>query len=65
MILFESTEEQIKEHDYNCTNSTWDVYGDYMLGLSDEDKDILSIKTNYEEIFSEKGYKIKYCQIQF
>ena len=65
-ILFESTEEQITEHHYKCDNSTWDLYGeDYWSKLTDEDKNILSIKTNYEQIFSDKGFKIKYCQIKF
>lgn len=64
-ILFESTEEQIKEHNYKCEVSTWDVYGDFMDTLSDSEKEILSIKTNYEQIFSQKGFKIKYCQIKF
>ena len=64
-ILFESTEEQIAEHKYKCETTTWDVYGEYMETISDEEKEVLSIKTNYEEIFSAKGYKIKYCQIKF
>ena len=60
-ILFESTEEQIAEH-----NSTWDLYADeYWNTLNDEQKSVLSIKTNYEQIFSDKGFKIKYCQIKF
>ena len=64
-ILFESTQDQIKEHNYNCEVSTWDVYGSFMDSLSDSEKEILSIKTNYEQIFSKKGFKIKYCQIKF
>ncbi len=65
-ILFESTLEQIKEHHYICNNYTWNLYGkEYWNKLSDEQKDILSIKTNYEQIFSQKGFLIKYCQIKF
>lgn len=65
-ILFESTLEQIKEHNYKCDNHTWDLYGlDYWNHLTEEQKEILSIKTNYEQIFSNKGFLIKYCQIQF
>lgn len=65
-ILFESTEEQIAEHNYKCNNSTWDLYADeYWNTLNDEQKSVLSIKTNYEQIFSDKGFKIKYCQIKF
>lgn len=65
-ILFESTEEQIAVHNYKCNNSTWDLYGaDYWNTLTNEQKSVLSIKTNYEQIFSDKGFKIKYCQINF
>lgn len=65
-ILFESTLEQIKEHNYICNNFTWNLYGkEYWNKLTDEQKNILSIKTNYEQIFSEKGFLIKYCQIKF
>ncbi|MGV6860124.1 MAG: tRNA (guanosine(46)-N7)-methyltransferase TrmB [Putridiphycobacter sp.] len=65
-ILFESTLEQIKEHQYKCNNYTWDVYGEaYWQKLSPEEQAILAIKTNYEQIFSAKGFLIKYCQIQF
>lgn len=64
-ILFESTEEQIKEHGYKCDVFTWDVYGDFMSTIPQEEQEVLSIKTNYENIFSQKGFKIKYCQIKF
>lgn len=65
-ILFGSTLEQIKEHQYKCNNFTWNLYGnEYWDNLSDEQKEILSIKTNYEQIFSNKGHLIKYCQIKF
>ena len=65
-ILFESTEEQIKEYNYKCDNSTWDLYGsDYWDNLTEEEQSILGIKTVYEKIFTEKGSVIKYCQIQF
>lgn len=65
-ILFGSTLEQIKEHQYKCNNFTWKLYGnEYWDNLSDEQKEILSIKTNYEQIFSNKGHLIKYCQIKF
>ncbi|HIP37042.1 MAG TPA: tRNA (guanosine(46)-N7)-methyltransferase TrmB [Crocinitomix sp.] len=65
-ILFEFTIKQIEEHQYKCNNFTWNLYGnEYWDNLSDEQKEILSIKTNYEQIFSNKGHLIKYCQIKF
>jgi tRNA (guanine-N7-)-methyltransferase len=65
-ILFDSTLEQIQEHQYVCDNKTDDLYGEaYWSKLTEKEKDVLSIKTNYEQIFSEKGNIIKYCQIKF
>jgi len=64
-ILFESTEEQIAEHNYKCENTTWDLYSpEYWDKLSEEEQSILGIKTVYEKMFTEKGSVIKYCQIQ-
>ena len=64
-ILFESTEEQIAEHNYKCENTTWDLYStEYWDKLSEEEQSILGIKTVYEKLFTEKGSVIKYCQIQ-
>ncbi|PWH84742.1 tRNA (guanosine(46)-N7)-methyltransferase TrmB [Brumimicrobium oceani] len=60
-LLFESTEEQIAEHNYNCLFSTWDLYGD-MDKLPQDSQDILKIKTHYEELFTKKGAQIKYCK---
>lgn len=65
-ILFESTEAQIKEHNYKCNNSTWDLYSpEYWDKLSEDEQSILGIKTVYEKMFTAKGSVIKYCQIQF
>lgn len=60
-VLFESTEEQIKEHGYDCSFFTWDLYGD-ISDMPDDIHDILHIKTHYEELFSKRGHQIKYCQ---
>lgn len=60
-LLFESTEEQIKEHKYKCHSSTWDLYAD-LDKFPEDSHDIFKVKTHYEKLFSEKGFKIKYCQ---
>ena len=60
-VLFESTENEIKEHGYNCTYLTWDLYNDIQK-MPDNIKDILHIKTHYEELFTQRGHQIKYCQ---
>ena len=60
-VLFESTENEIKEHGYNCTYFTWDLYNDIQK-MPNNIKDILHIKTHYEELFTQRGHQIKYCQ---
>ena len=61
-ILFESTLEQIEEHNYNLIEKTWDLYAEMPEDLDPDTREILSIKTHYETIFSAKGFKIKYCK---
>ncbi len=63
-ILFEFTLEEIEKHNYNLLQHSWDVYGDLISQVSEEEQAVLNIKTNYERIFSEKGFKIKYCRFQ-
>lgn len=60
-LLFESTEEEIKTHGYKCHYSTWDLYNE-IENLPESIRDILHIKTHYEELFTAKGFNIKYCQ---
>ena len=61
-LLFESTLEQIEEHGYHCILKTRDLYGELIESFDDETRDILTIKTFYEELFSSKGFSIKYCK---
>jgi tRNA (guanine-N7-)-methyltransferase len=60
-LLFEFTEEEIKAHKYKCHELTWDVYGDYHNGLSEQEKKLFEIRTHYEKLFASKGSVIKYC----
>ena len=60
-LLFEFTEEEIKAHKYKCHELTWDVYGDYQNGLSEQEKKLFEIHTHYEKLFTSKGSVIKYC----
>ena len=60
-ILFQYTEEQIKEEGYKCHALTWDLYGSFQEKLADKEKEIFNIKTHYEELFTSKGSVIKYC----
>ena len=60
-LLFEFTEEEIKAHKYKCHELTWDLYGDYHNGLSEQEKKLFEIRTHYEKLFTSKGSVIKYC----
>jgi len=60
-ILFESTEEQIKLHNYTPLFLSWNLYAD-IYQLPEKEQEILRIKTYYEELFTSKGAQIKYCK---
>lgn len=63
-LLFEYTEEQIKEHGYECLTLTWDLYGELPENLDQTTKDIFHIKTHYEKLFTAKGSVIKYAKFK-
>lgn len=63
-LLFESTEEQIKEHKYDCLELTWDLYGELPQNLDPVTREIFHIKTHYEKLFTARGATIKYCKFK-
>ncbi|MCB0477114.1 MAG: tRNA (guanosine(46)-N7)-methyltransferase TrmB [Crocinitomicaceae bacterium] len=63
-LLYEFTLEEIKENGYKMIESTGDVYGDYFDNLSEDEKEVLNIRTHYEKLFASKGHIIKYCRFQ-
>jgi tRNA (guanine-N7-)-methyltransferase len=63
-LLFESTEEQIREHNYEVIELTWDLYQSMPEDLDPTIRDILHIKTHYEQLFTAKGSVIKYCSFK-
>ncbi len=63
-LLYEYTIEEIEEKGYDCIIQSDDIYQDLIPNLNSDLVEKLSIKTNYEEIFSAKGYSIKYCQFK-
>lgn len=63
-LLFESTEEQIKEHNYDCQELTWDLYGELPKNLDPITREIFHIKTHYEKLFTARGATIKYCKFK-
>jgi protease-4 len=63
-ILFEFTEEEIREHGYQQHELTWDLYGSMPHELDPTIREILHIKTHYEQLFTAKGSVIKYCRFR-
>ncbi|MDF3028530.1 MAG: tRNA ((7)-)-methyltransferase [Fluviicola sp.] len=63
-LLFESTEEQIQEHNYEVIELSWDLYQSMPEDLDPTIRDILHIKTHYEQLFTAKGSVIKYCSFK-
>ena len=63
-LLFESTLEQIEMHKYECMESTWDLYASLPEDLDPTIREILHIKTHYEQLFTAKGSVIKYCSFR-
>lgn len=61
-LLFESTLEEIERYNYSLIQKTWDLYGELINNLDVQTAEILSIRTHYEKIFSEKGHDIKYVK---
>lgn len=59
-LLFEYTEEQIKENNYKCLELTWDLYGELPENIDPVTRDIFHIKTHYEQLFTARGATIKY-----
>jgi tRNA (guanine-N7-)-methyltransferase len=63
-LLFEYTEEQIKENNYKALELTWDLYSDLPQDLDQTTQEIFHIKTHYEQLFTAKGATIKYCKFR-
>ncbi len=60
-LLFESTVDEIKTHNYPVKELNWDLYASIPADLDPTIRDILHIKTHYEQLFTAKGATIKYC----
>ena len=63
-ILFEFTEQEIKTNKYPSEIVSWDIYQDLDNLQTEEEKQILQIKTHYEKLFSAKGSTIKYAKFK-
>jgi tRNA (guanine-N7-)-methyltransferase len=63
-ILFEFTEEEILTNKYPHELISWNIYQDLDKLSTDEEKEILQIKTHYETLFTAKGSVIKYAKFR-
>lgn len=63
-LLFEFTEEEIIRNKYDFEIISWDIYKELDKLKSDEEREILQIRTHYEKIFSAKGSVIKYAKFR-
>jgi tRNA (guanine-N7-)-methyltransferase len=62
--FFDYTLEQVAKHKFSLLFHTFDLYGDAIDTFDEQTKQILGIKTHYEKIFSEKGFKINYLKFK-
>ncbi len=63
-FFFQFTLEEIQARGYKLIEHTSDLYGDIAQNYDRDTQDILSIKTHYEKIFSDKGFKINYLKFK-
>jgi len=59
-LLYESTLEEIEEYGYEILKNSNNIYEKDWDTFDTETQEILSIKTHYETLFANKGFKIKY-----
>lgn len=60
-LLYDFTLEEIEENKYDLLTSSYNIYEKDWDSFNQETQEVLSIKTHYEKLFSDKGFKIKYC----
>lgn len=62
--FFRYTLEEIEAHHYHLIEHTFNLYGEKIADLDEKTREILSIKTFYENLFSQKGHSIHYLKFQ-
>lgn len=63
-LLFEFTLNEMRENNYQCIVSTWDLYNDISDNIDKSTREVLEIKTHYEKLFTDLGFSIKYCKFK-
>ena len=62
--FFRYTLEEIERCGFTLLESTFNLYGEVIDKLDPTTQEILSIKTFYEKLFTEKGHSIHYLKFQ-
>jgi tRNA (guanine-N7-)-methyltransferase len=62
--FFTYTLEEVERCNFKLIESTFNLYGEAIDKLDTKTQEILSIKTFYEKLWSEKGHSIHYCKFQ-
>lgn len=62
--LHEYTLEMIEEEQHRILEATNDLYGQSVANIDFDTLEILTIRTHYEILFSEKGFAITYLKFQ-
>jgi tRNA (guanine-N7-)-methyltransferase len=62
--FFRYTLEEIERCNFKLLESTFDLYSEAIQNLDEKTQEILSIKTYYETLWSEKGHNIHYLKFQ-
>ena len=63
-FFFEYTLDEIEEQGYDKLIATADLYGDTIANFDDDTREILHIRTFYENLFAAQGSLIKYCKFR-
>ena len=63
-MLYELSKESYVEAGYQINYDSIDVYGELVHRVPAELRDLLEVKTFYEQMWLEQGKKIHYLQIQ-
>ena len=59
-LLYHSTLEEIEEYGYEVLANSNNIYEKDWDSFDKETQEILNIRTHYETLFANKGFKIKY-----
>ena len=63
-LLYELSKESYVEAGYQINYDSADVYGELVHRVPEKLRDLLEVKTFYEQMWLEQGKKIHYLQIQ-